>query len=416
MALTCRPSPIVLGLHRPVRHRRQRDHHGQPAARGVLGLERAAHPLDEALRQREAEPEAGAVVGVAEPLERRRRSRPAVRPGRPGRGRRPAARRRRRRRSPTMRTLASAGEWRRALSSRLTRTRCSSTASAEHGRQRRPQRRARRRPGPRPSSSRAPSTTSSTSTRRASTASTPAWTRLTSSRSVTRVASASRLSWAVASSSSRSASLQATSVCRSPLTAAVAAASGRRRSWPTAASSALRIRSASASGATSRAVAAQLGVLERPPRPAPRSTPSSRRSAAARRAAVQFERRVGRRRRSTWCVAARRPGCGTPSSASRASPSDPARTTRTRVKPEGLAGPADERLQGVLAAQHAARDRGEQLGLGAPASAGASPPGRLVDHVADDARRSRRTARAPPGAAARRWSLCRAARRRRSRA
>ena len=49
----------------------QRDDHREPAAGGVLGGERAAHALGEALRQREPEAEAGGVVGVAEALERR---------------------------------------------------------------------------------------------------------------------------------------------------------------------------------------------------------------------------------------------------------------------------------------------------------------------------------------------------------
>ena len=49
---------------------RQRDDHGEPAARGVLRRERTAHALGEALREGETETEAGGVVGVAEALER----------------------------------------------------------------------------------------------------------------------------------------------------------------------------------------------------------------------------------------------------------------------------------------------------------------------------------------------------------
>ena len=80
------------------------------------------------------------------------------------------------------------------------------------------------------------------------TPSTPACTRLTSSRSVTSAARESRLSSAVSSSSARSLGAgSSTSRERSPLTAAEAAVSGRRRSWLTAESRAERTRSVSAS-------------------------------------------------------------------------------------------------------------------------------------------------------------------------
>nr|RZI37261.1 hypothetical protein BJQ95_00368 [Cryobacterium sp. SO1] len=146
-----------------------------------------------------------------------------------------------------------AGENRMALLSRFTTARCSRPGSASTG-ARSPGRSSCTVSGPRPSSSRAGSTTSARSTGPSATASAPACSRLTSSRLVTREARVSRLSPAVSSSSVRSLSGRVMSVARSPLMAVVAAAKGRRRSWPTAASRALRIRSASASGPTSLAV------------------------------------------------------------------------------------------------------------------------------------------------------------------
>ncbi len=61
---------------------------------------------------------------------------------------------------------------------------------------------------------------------------------------------------AVASSSSRSSGENSTSRLRSEVTAAQPAASGVRRSWPTARSSAVRIRSAAFTGSTSAAASA----------------------------------------------------------------------------------------------------------------------------------------------------------------
>ena len=76
-----------------------------------------------------------------------------------------------------------------------------------------------------------------------------------SSRLSTRWVSRSSDSSAVASSSSRSSSVHRMSGERRLVTAALAEASGVRRSWLTAASSAVRIRSASAIGRAASASA-----------------------------------------------------------------------------------------------------------------------------------------------------------------
>ena len=70
---------------------------------------------------------------------------------------------------------------------------------------------------------------------------------------------------AVASSSSESSRLQSTSWLRRLVTAAFAEASGVRRSWLTAASSAVRIRSASASGLAAAAASASLACSRATP-------------------------------------------------------------------------------------------------------------------------------------------------------
>ena len=77
-----------------------------------------------------------------------------------------------------------------------------------------------------------------------------------SSRFSISAVSLSRDSSAVATSSSRSASTRSRSTLRSVETAALAAASGVRRSWPTAARSAVRVRSTWASAAASAAARA----------------------------------------------------------------------------------------------------------------------------------------------------------------
>ncbi len=107
-----------------------------------------------------------------------------------------------------------------------------------------------------PMSSSARATISSSPAGRGNTDSAPACSRLMSSRLSTRWASRSSDSSAVASSSSRSSSPHCTSSERRLVTAALAEASGVRRSWLTAASSAVRIRSASAMGRAASASAA----------------------------------------------------------------------------------------------------------------------------------------------------------------
>jgi hypothetical protein len=84
----------------------------------------------------------------------------------------------------------------------------------------------------------------------------PACSRLTSSRLAIRWASWSRDSSAVASSSSRSSAVSGMSREHRQLTAACAAATGVRRSWLTAASNAVRIRSASATARPASVAAA----------------------------------------------------------------------------------------------------------------------------------------------------------------
>ena len=154
---------------------------------------------------------------------------------------------------------SSAARW----SSRLTSARCSSTASACDRRDRRrvP---ARPRPAPARSSSRAPPTTSSSATGARLTPSTPGLQPADVQQvGDQRRRARPRLSSAVSSSSARSAALSSTSPERSDVTAAVAAASGRRRSCPTAASRALRSRSASASGFASAASLGEPALHER---------------------------------------------------------------------------------------------------------------------------------------------------------
>ena len=107
-----------------------------------------------------------------------------------------------------------------------------------------------------PSASRASGTTSSSRVGALRTLSAPACSRLMSSRFSTSRVSRSSDSRAVASSSSRSSARPLTSVLLRLSTAAVADASGERRSWLTAASSAVRSRSASAMGLAAAAASA----------------------------------------------------------------------------------------------------------------------------------------------------------------
>ena len=112
---------------------------------------------------------------------------------------------------------------------------------------------------PRPAGSRLSSardTISSSPDGRGNSDSAPACSLLMSSRFPTRCVSRSSDSSAVASSSSWSSAVQFTSGERRLVTAALADASGVRRSWLTAASSAVRIRSAAAIGLAASASAA----------------------------------------------------------------------------------------------------------------------------------------------------------------
>src|SRR4051794_24173205 len=140
----------------------------------------------------------------------------------------------------------SGGLNRRALTTRLASARSSSAGSATTSGTSSGTRMATARAGG-PIVSTADGTTSATSMGCRSRASAPAWSRLMSRRFSTRPRSRSSDSSAVASSSARSSSSKWTSALRRLLTAAVADASGVRRSWLTALSSAVRSRSTSAS-------------------------------------------------------------------------------------------------------------------------------------------------------------------------
>src|SRR5690348_8894231 len=148
-----------------------------------------------------------------------------------------------------------AGAYRSALPARLAITRSSSPGSASTSGSSSEISTVISRPAsPRSSSARA--VISARPAGRGNTDSAPAWSRLRSSRLSTSRVSRSSDSSAVASSSAWSSAPHRTSVERRLVTAALAEASGVRRSWLTAASSAVRIRSASAIGRAAAASAA----------------------------------------------------------------------------------------------------------------------------------------------------------------
>ncbi len=234
---------------------RQGDGHGEAAAGGVGRDEGAAHRLGEAAGDREAEAEAGAAA-VVEALERlrrsargRRRQAGAVVDDRAAAARRPAT-------SPATRTGAAG--W--ARRSARWRAGWRSPVRAGPGRPAPAAGRRARRARPRAWSGRcstASATTASSATGRRSADSTPACSRLSDSRFSTRAIEpvgglldgGQQFGLIVSGSTS-------TSGWRRLDTAALIPASGVRRSWPTALSSAARSRSISAS---SRACAGLVG-------------------------------------------------------------------------------------------------------------------------------------------------------------
>ena len=214
-----------------------------------------------------------------------------------------------------------------------------------------------------------------------------------------RAGPATRRRWPAARRG-RSAS-NSTSWLRRLATAAFAEASGVRRSWLTAASSAVRIRSASASG---RAVAASSASRSWRSATAAWAANAStiRRSAASSRrprsTTVTGRRRPARRSSPPpgWCTAAvadaghdppgvpargpvRAPG-GAPAASS---------SSADRAQPEGLPQPVQQRGQRAFAAQHAARRRW-------PGSARRRRPGRPPGYAGRPRRRPRSPRRRPP--------------------
>ena len=238
-----------VGRSRPVLDAGSDEHHREAAARGVLGLERAAHPLDEALGQREPETDARRVVGVAHALERvedlapcarratpgpvvgdpqldRAAERAGAEAGRSSGGGVPEGVGQQVDERPLQQDRVGAHRRQVVRDVDLDLARLDSQL-VEHGRE----------------------DVLDVDRTSSETARTPACTRLTSSRLVTRSA---RPCEAVLGGLEqfrpgrrRESGVPAE---RRLVTAAVAAASGRRRSWPTAASSAVRTRSVASSG------------------------------------------------------------------------------------------------------------------------------------------------------------------------
>ena len=252
------------------------------------GVERAAHGLGEPAGQGQAEADAGVVVAVAEALERQEDPVAVGSRGCRGRGRRPAARPRpscslavTERRPPGRAVAQRVGDQvdqdpfqQAGVGVHRGQVVGDAQAYAAAGR-----RRARRARGARPPP--APIAAGVTP-------SAPACRRLMSSRLATSRSSRSSDSSAVASSSSRSCvGERRRRCCAGWSTAALAEASGVRRSWLTAASSAVRIRSASASGSAWRGLARRAvpgAARRRPGRRTPRRCAGRRRPAAGRAA------------------------------------------------------------------------------------------------------------------------------------
>ena len=192
------------------------------------------------------------------------------------------------------------------------------------------------------------------------------------------------------SSSSWSSGDHSMSSLRRLVTAALADASGVRRSWPTAASSAVRIRSPSASGTAAAAASAEPVPLQdhrglRGERPDRRRWSSARSGRPAQREHQACRRPAPRCRRPGALHGRAGAGHDRPASAGRARRRPAGRRRRvrsssvTRGQPEGLADPLEQRGQRRLAA--AARCRPGAQGLGLRGRAGGLPgaPGGQVD-------------------------------------
>ncbi len=355
----------------------------------------------EAAGQRQSEADAGRVVGVAEPLERAAKtcSRASARDARAAVD------------DPQLDPVAerAAGDQRRAAGGAVAHARWRGgwrgPAPAARGRRApsgrssgrstttgRPSGRRRRAPGPRPRRARSG---------RSSTASAPACSRLMSSRLSTSAASRSSDSSAVSSSSSRSSVDHSTSRLSRLVTAALADASGVRRSWLTAASSAVRIRSASASGAACAAVSASrccsqhdgglggegadeplvVGV-QRSPLQGERELVADRDDGVA----SSGRGHDASPAQATTVQVATGPRTRTPSPGASSERS----SSVTDVRREGLADPVQQRGQRDLPAQDAAGEGGQRLRLGGRPGGLAGAPGGEVDHGADHQRRRRR--------------------------
>ena len=374
-----------------MRARRQRDDHREAAARGLLRGEGAAHRLGQPARQRQPEADAGGVVGVAEPLERgedpfqvgRRDARPAVDDPELDPVAEPAAGDERRACPAGSSAARWPPGWRRTRSSSPGSARTSgrssgtSTTTAAPGRPQVVQAPGARRRRGRPARL-------STDRRRPAAGSCPAGCRPAGPAGrATRRRSAS--------SSSRSCGVQ--------LDVGAAQAGDRRlgrrpagvrRSWPTAASSAVRIRSASASGSAAAAASAEPVPVEDDgrlggERPDDALVLGRQRAARAGRArgvspagtsvSASSGRRTARCRH--WPrPSTRRPGRGGRAVVARRPSS---LQQGDRRQPERLADPLQQRGQRRLAAQHAAGQRAQGLGLrgrpGPPAGC-AGRPGR----------------------------------------
>ena len=336
-----------------------------------------AHGLGEALaRHRESRGPTARGGGRRPGVERLEDCAPSARPARPGRGPPPRAAPCRRPDSACSSGGRAAGEYRSALENRLARIRSSRPGSASTSGKPSGTAISSRRQSSSPTS--AAGATSSIAVGRRNGCSDPVCRRLMSSRLPMRASSRSAFCSIVASRSASSASDHSTSVCRRLLTLALIEASGVRRSWLTAASSAVRIRLPSASASACGGLGAEpfpvqrgrrLGCVRRPAGPgvADAACPVTSRIRSLRMSMREAAGQSCPRRRSTPPAPTGRP----PAPASSA-------------WPPWVAGEVLEHGRGrVGAAQHGLRQL-EQRGRLLPGPRGLhGAPGGQVDHAAD---------------------------------
>ena len=204
-----------------------------------------------------------------------------------------------------------------------------------------------------------------------------------SRRFSTRARSRSSDSSAVARSSARSSAVNGTSL-RRLLTAAVADASGVRRSWLTALSRAVRNRSTSASAA-GRAACSASRSCRRATAACAANASTTRRSSASSGVPAQHEGHGVVHAHLGIAVArgarggAAHGGGGAPLVA--VGTAHPLQEGDV-VEPEGLAQLLEQRVQGPVPAQHAAGERRQGRGLGAGSRGLPGPPRREVDDAA----------------------------------